>query len=114
MSSSELLEISSKNNPNLKEDVEEGINHKKSQESKENPKDIPVIPERKLNADFSLTFKEIYNIHMTEIESKTSLKRNHIYYFRNSIFLFLDWSFAKNFLIFINGILSIEMDYSRF
>lgn len=88
MSSSELLEMSSKSNPNLKEDITEGAINKKSQEPKEKPKDVPMIPERELNADFSLSFKEIYNIHMTEIESKTNLKRKHIYIILGISFFF--------------------------
>jgi len=115
MSSSELLEISSKNNPNLKEDVEEGINHKKSQESKENPKDIPVIPERELNADFSLTFKEIYNIHMTEIESKTSLKRNHIYIILGiAFFFFLIGHLQRTFSYLLTGFYPLKWTIQDF
>ena len=71
----------------------ETVDRKKSQESsksmksnnssseKEKPTVFPTIPERELQTDFSLSFKEIYNIHIAEIESKTNLNRKHIYIF---------------------------------
>ena len=37
--------------------------------------------ERELNPYFCLSFKEIYNFHVKEIEEKTRLKITHIYYF---------------------------------
>ena len=115
MSSSELLEISSKSNPNLKEDIKERINRKKSLESKEKPKDIPVIPERELNADFSLTFKEIYNIHMIEIESKTNLKRNHIYIILGiSFFFFLIGHLQRTFSYLLTGFYPLKWTIQDF
>jgi receptor expression-enhancing protein 5/6 len=115
MSSSELLEISSKGNPNLKEEIEERRNHKKSQDSKENPKDIPVIPERELNTDFSLTFKEIYNIHMTEIESKTSLKRKHIYIILGiAFFFFLVGHLQRTFSYLLTGFYPLKWTIQDF
>ena len=115
MSSSELLEISSKSNPNLKEDIEERRSHKKSQDTKENPKDIPVIPERELNTDFSLTFKEIYNIHMAEIESKTSLKRKHIYIILGiSFFFFLIGHLQRTFSYLLTGFYPLKWTIQDF
>ena len=115
MSSSELLEISSKSNPNLKIDIEERINRKKSPESKEKPKDILVIPERELNADFSLTFKEIYNIHMIEIESKTSLKRNYIYIILGiSFFFFLIGHLQRTFSYLLTGFYPLKWTIQDF
>ena len=37
--------------------------------------------ERELNTNFCLSFKEIYYLHVKEIEEKTRLKIKHIYYF---------------------------------
>lgn len=88
MSSSELLSaIKNLKKSNSKENINENSNTKKNNESpkskdsspKENQKNFPFSPERDLETDFSVTFKEIYNIHMTEIESKTNLNRKYIY-----------------------------------
>ena len=100
MSSSEQLTDIRK--LSTKEIVQEGNDQKKRREStksfqkknssspKEVPNQIPFIPERDLQIDFSLSFKEIYNIHMEEIESKTKLKRKYIYYFLLiSLFFFI-------------------------
>jgi len=37
--------------------------------------------ERELNTNFCLSFKEVYNYHITEIEKKTRIKIKYIYYF---------------------------------
>ena len=37
--------------------------------------------ERELNTNFCLSLKEVYNYHITEIEKKTRIKINYIYYF---------------------------------
>ena len=92
---------------NGKEKVQEINTQKKNLSTKllrknsslnEKSNQIP-IPERELQLDFSLSFKEIYNIHITEIESKTNLKRKYIYYFLLiSLFFFLigqiEWIFS--------------------
>ena len=114
MSSSELLTDVKK--PSPKENQPEVRNRKKSHESnksvksknssseKEKQSQIPFIPERELQTDFSLSFKEIYNIHMEEIESKTNLKRKHIYYFLAiSLFFFLIGYFELVFSYIITG-----------
>ena len=44
--------------------------------------------ERELNINFCLSFKELYNIHVKEIEEKTHLKITHIYYFLIIAFIF--------------------------
>ena len=100
MSSSEQLTDLRKSN--AKEKTQEINNQKKMHQStkflntkntlspNEKTNQIPYIPERELQIDFSLSFKEIYNIHITEIEAKTNLKRKHIYYFLLiSLFFFL-------------------------
>jgi len=114
MSSSELLTDVKK--PSPKDNQPEVRNRKKSHESnksvksknssseKEKQSQIPFIPERELQTDFSLSFKEIYNIHMEEIESKTNLKRKHIYYFLAiSLFFFLIGYFELVFSYIITG-----------
>ena len=100
MSSSEQLTDLRKSN--AKEKTQEINNQKKMHQStkflntkntlspNEKTNQIPYIPERELQIDFSLSFKKIYNIHITEIEAKTNLKRKHIYYFLLiSLFFFL-------------------------
>jgi len=79
----ELLEKEKRNTP------EKG--HKSPSPSpKGNSEHFSFIPERELQTNFSLSFKEIYNIHITEIEEKTKLKRKYIYYFLLvSLFFFL-------------------------
>ena len=109
MSSSENLTDLVKNS--IKEVAKEESEQKKLQEStkslkKTPPKENPIsfIPERELQIDFSLSFKEIYNIHMTEIESKTKLKRKYIYsVLLISLFFFLVGHFELFFSFLITG-----------
>ena len=77
---------------------------RKNSSPSEKPNQISCIPERELQIDFSLSFKEIYNIHITEIESKTNLKRKYIYYFLSiSLFFFLIGHFELFFSYIITG-----------
>ena len=111
MSSSENLTDLRKNS--IKQVSKEENEQKKLQEStkplktkKTPPKEnhISFIPERELQIDFSLSFKEIYNIHMTEIESKTKLKRKYIYFvLLISLFFFLIGHFELFFSFLITG-----------
>ena len=97
----------------LKEASKEESEQKKLQEStktlktkKTPPKEnsISFIPERELQIDFSLSFKEIYNIHMTEIETKTKLKRKYIYFILlTSLFFFLIGHFELFFSFLITA-----------
>ena len=73
-----------------KSDPEESdeINLTKRLDSKNfllSPKDLHknfIFPkERELKTNFCLTFKEVYNYHVTEIEKKTRIKINYIYFF---------------------------------
>lgn len=81
----------------------------------EKPNQIPFIPERDLQVDFSLSFKEIYNIHITEIELKTNLKRKYIYYFLLiSLFFFLIGHFELFFSYIITGYFPIKWTYQDF
>ena len=71
---------------------------------KESQKAIPYPIERELNTDFSLSFKEIYNYHIKEIEQKTNLKINHIYYFiLTAFFFFMIGHFERIFSYIITG-----------
>jgi receptor expression-enhancing protein 5/6 len=80
------------------------IKSNNSSSEKEKINIFPTIPERELQTDFSLSFKEIYNIHMAEIESKTNLKRKHIYIFLLiSLFFFLIGHFELFFCYIITG-----------
>ena len=110
-----------------KEIVQEGNEQKKKRESiksfqkknssspKEAPNQIPFIPERDLQIDFSLSFKEIYNIHMTEIESKTKLKRKHIYYFLLiSLIFFIFGYFEIIFSYIITGYFPIMWTFQEY
>ena len=82
---------------------------KKSTSPKEKQNPVPIIPERDLQIDFSLSFKEIYNIHITEIENKTKLKRKYIYYFLLiSLFFFLIGHFEIIFCYIITGYFPIK------
>ena len=77
------------------------------------------------NKDFCLSFREIYDFHVQEIEQKTKLKINHIYIFfiisfksyiyifYYIIYFFYDWSFRINFFLYNNNILSYFMDMGR-
>ena len=116
MSSSEQLTDLRKSSSTSKEKNQEQIDQKTRREStksakgkngsspKENKKQMPFISERDLQIDFSLSFKEIYNLHMTEIEAKTNLKRKHIYYFLLvSLFFFLIGHFEIIFSNIITG-----------
>ena len=51
--------------------------------------------ERELNINFCLSFKELYNIHVKEIEEKTHLKITHI--FRIDFFLY-NYCLLSNYL----------------
>ena len=85
------------------------LKSKNSSPPKENKNKVPFIPERELQIDFSLSFKEIYNLHMTEIEKKTNLKRKHIYYFLIiSLFFFLIGHFEIIFSYIITGYFPIK------
>lgn len=110
-----------------KELMQDGIEQKKRREStksiqkknssspKEAPNQIPFIPERDLQIDFSLSFKEIYNIHMTEIESKTKLKRKHIYYFLLiSLIFFIFGYFERIFSYIITGYFPIIWSFQEY
>jgi hypothetical protein len=57
--------------PKKSQELTKSIKKKNSSSPKENKNQVPFIPERELQIDFSLSFKEIYNLHMTEIEAKT-------------------------------------------
>ena len=82
---------------------------KKSSSPKEKQNQVPIIPERDLQIDFSLSFKEIYNIHITEIENKTKLKRKYIYYFLLiSLFFFLIGHFEIIFSYIITGYFPVK------
>ena len=91
------------------------ISKSKSSSPKEDKKQIPIIPERKLETDFSLSFKEIYNIHMTEIESKTNLKRKYIYYILLiSFFFFLIGHFERTFSYLLTGFYPLKWTIQDF
>ena len=53
----------------------------KSPSSNDLQKNFVFPIERELNTKISLSFKEIYTLHVKEIEERTRLKINHIYYF---------------------------------
>ena len=73
------------------------------------------IPERQLQIDFSLSFKEIYNIHITEIESKTGLKRKYIYYFLLiSLFFFIIGRFESYFSYIITAYFPLKWSYQEY
>ena len=90
MSTSELTNTKKLNNSNSKESLIEE-KEKKPKKEQESPKSknstspnnsqnqIPFVAQSDFESDFGLTFKEIYNIHMIEIESKTNLNRKYIY-----------------------------------
>ena len=120
MSTKEIINDLKKSNSKEKNQIEKDI-RKKSYESskslksknssseKEKPNHVPTIPERELQIDFSLSFKEIYNIHISEIESKTNLKRRHIYIFLIiSLFFFLIGHFELFFSYIITGYFPIK------
>ena len=90
MSTSDLINMKKLNNSNSKESLieEKEKKSKKEQDSpksksssspKESQKQIPIISKNDSESGFGLSFKEIYNIHMTEIESKTNLNRKYIF-----------------------------------
>ncbi len=77
---------------------------KKATSPKELQKSLSYPIERELNTDFSLSFKEIYNYHINEIEKKTNLKINHIYYFiLVAFFFFMIGYFERIFSYIITG-----------
>lgn len=85
------------------------LKSKNSSPPKENKNKVTFIPERELQIDFSLSFKEVYNLHMTEIEKKTNLKRKHIYYFLIiSLIFFLIGHFEMIFSYIITGYFPIK------
>ena len=95
--------------PKKSQELTKSIKKKNSSSPKENKNQVPFIPERELQIDFSLSFKEIYNLHMTEIEAKTNLKRKHIYYFLLiSLFFFLIGHFEVIFSYIITGYFPIK------
>ena len=95
--------------PKKSQDSTKSIKKKNSSSPKENKNQVPFIPERELQIDFSLSFKEIYNLHMTEIEAKTNLKRKNIYYFLLiSLFFFLIGHFEVIFSYIITGYFPIK------
>ena len=95
--------------PKKSQELTKSIKKKNSSSPKENKNQVPYIPERELQIDFSLSFKEIYNLHMTEIEAKTNLKRKHIYYFLIiSLFFFLIGHFEVIFSYIITGYFPIK------
>ena len=90
MSTSELINMKNLNNSNSKESLieekekkpkkeVESPKSKNSTSPKDSQKQIPIVTQNDFESDFGLTFKEIYNVHMTEIESKTNLNRKYIY-----------------------------------
>ena len=112
---SELKRLSTKDNQsessNLKKlhDSFKSFTSKNSSTSKEHKVQDQIIPEHESQIDFSLPFKEIYNIHMIEIENKTNLKRKHIYYFLFiSFFFFLIGHFEIFFSYIITGYFPIK------
>ena len=64
----------------------------KDKSSSPSPKDLQknfVFPiERELKTNFTLSYTEIYNFHVKEIEERTHLKIKHIYYFLIIAFIF--------------------------
>ena len=73
-----------------KSDPQESVNLElnKNSDSKNfllSPKDLHkkfIFPkERELNTHFCLSFKEVYNLHVSEIEKKTRIRIKYIYYF---------------------------------
>ena len=87
---------------------------RKNSSSNEKVNQIP-IPEREIQMDFSLSFKEIYNIHITEIETKTNLKRKYIYYFLLiSLFFFLIGHFEIFFSYIITGYFPLKWAYQDY
>ena len=64
------------------------INDKKSASPKDIKKTIPLSNDRDTNPDFGLSFKEIYDYHISLIEKKTNIKIKHIYSFLAVSFMF--------------------------
>ena len=73
-----------------KSDPQESVNLElnKNSDSKNfllSPKDLHkkfIFPkERELNTHFCLSFKEVYNLHVSEMEKKTRIRIKYIYYF---------------------------------
>ena len=64
------------------------LNMKNSSSPKDFKKNLTLPNERELNPDFSLSFREIYEYHIKEIEKKTNIKIKHIYYFLLVAFIF--------------------------
>jgi len=101
------------------------LNHKKTLESPKvvsKPKNVQsskeinqLFLEIETKTDFSLSFREIYNIHMKEIEEKTNLKRQYIYYFiLVSFFFFLIGHFELIFSYILTGYFPIKWTYEDF
>lgn len=112
-------------NKSASKEKKDNSNSKKGQESSKSvrPKNSPIekhgqtptIPERDLQSDFSLSFKEIYNYHISEIEKKTNLKRKHIYIFLGiSLFFFLIGHFEIIFSYVITCYYPIKWTYQDY
>ena len=80
------------------------LNMKNSSSPKDFKKNLTLPNERELNPDFSLSFREIYDYHIKEIEKKTNIKIKHIYYFLLVAFIFfMIGHFERTFSYIITG-----------
>ena len=77
---------------------------KNSSSPKDFKKNLTLPNERESNPDFSLSFREIYDYHIKEIEKKTNIKIKHIYYFLLIAFIFfMIGHFERTFSYIITG-----------
>ena len=67
--SKELKDSNKKNSVSPK-----SVNMKNSASPKDIKKTISLPNEKEMNSDFGLSFKEIYDYHIKEIEAKTNIK----------------------------------------
>ena len=81
--SKELKDSNKKNSVSPK-----SVNMKNSASPKDLKKTISLPNEKEMNSDFGLSFKEIYDYHIKEIEAKTNIKIKHIYTFLFVAFIF--------------------------
>ena len=81
--SKELKDSNKKNSLSPK-----SVNMKNSASPKDLKKTISLPNEKEMNSDFGLSFKEIYDYHIKEIEAKTNIKIKHIYTFLFVAFIF--------------------------